>query len=84
MPPDGGIVLAQNAHVEPLVSKTMLNTILILRVLGGSLRSNGFPRGHADFNSGHPSLGENLFERVVLSKVFPTSLRPKVVENKAT
>ncbi len=75
MPPDGGIVLAQNAHVEPLVSKTMLNTILILRVLGGSLRSNGFPRGHADLNGGHPGLDENLFETVVLSKVFPTSLR---------
>jgi hypothetical protein len=84
MPPDGGIILAQNVHVKPLVSKTTLNAILILRVLGGSLRSNGFPRGHADLNGGHPGLGENLLERVVLSEVFPTSFRPKVVKNKTT
>ncbi len=48
------------------------------------MRSNGLPRGHADLNGGHPSLSENLLEGVLITKVFFTSFRPKVVKNKAT
>ncbi len=84
MPLDGGIVLPQNALVEPLISEIMFNAILDNWVLGGLVRSNSLPRGHADLNGGHPGLSENLFKRVVITEVFPTSSRPQVVENKAT
>jgi len=48
------------------------------------VRSNGLPRGHTDLNGGHPGLSKNLFEGILISKVFPTSLRPEVVKNEAT
>jgi len=73
MPPDGGIILTQNAHVKPFFSEITLNAILNNQVLGGPVRSNGLPRGHTDLNSGHPCLSEDLFKRVVVSEVLPTS-----------
>ncbi len=48
------------------------------------MRSNGFPRGHTDLNGGHPGLGENRFEGVIVIKVFSTSLSPKAINNEAT
>jgi hypothetical protein len=48
------------------------------------VRSNGLPRGHIDLNDGYPGLSKNLLEGILISKVFPTSLRPEVVKNEAT
>ncbi len=62
MPPNGGTVLPQNAPVEPFLSEIKLNFRLNTRILGGIVRSNGFPRGHANLNSGHPGLGEYAFD----------------------
>jgi hypothetical protein len=53
-------------------------------VLGGVVRSNGFPSGHTDLNGGHPGLKEDFFERVLVFKVPSAPLEPKVVEEKAT
>jgi hypothetical protein len=47
------------------------------------MRSNGLPKGHADLNGGHLGLSENLLEGVLITEVFPTSFRLKVVKNKA-
>jgi hypothetical protein len=57
MPPNGGIILSQNVHVKPLLSKVKFNASLNIRVLGGSVRSNGLPSGHTDLNGGHPWRG---------------------------
>jgi len=48
------------------------------------VRSNGLPRGHTDLNGGHPGLGENRFERVIVIKVFSTSFSPEAINNEAT
>ncbi len=45
--------------------------------------SNGFPRSHADLNDGHPGLGENRFEGVLVVKVLPTSFSPKAKNDEA-
>jgi hypothetical protein len=84
VPLDGGMILSQNVHVKPLFSEVYLNASLNNRVLGGSVRSNGLPRGHTDLNGGHPGLSKNLLEGILFSKVSPTSLRPEVVKNEAT
>jgi hypothetical protein len=84
MPPNGGIILSQNVHVEPFFFEVSLNASLNNGILGGSVRSNGLPKGHTDLNGGHPGLSKNLLEGILFSKVFPTSLRPEVVENEAT
>jgi len=80
MPPDGGTVRAQNAPVEPFISKVMLNTILKHRVPGGPLGSNGLLGGHTNLNGGHPGLGEDITQKVVLSEVFFASFHPQVVQ----
>ncbi len=48
------------------------------------MRSNGLPGGHTDLNSGHQGLSENLFERILISKVPSTSLRPEMVKKETT
>jgi hypothetical protein len=48
------------------------------------MRSNGLPSGHADLNGGHPGLKENLVERILITEVPSTPLRPDLVEEKAT
>jgi hypothetical protein len=53
-------------------------------ILGGVVRSNGLPSGHTNLNGGHPSLKENLFERVLVIEVPSAPFRPEVVEEKAT
>ncbi len=52
-------------------------------VLGGAVRSNGFPSGHTDLNGGHPGLKEDFFERVLVSEVLSAPLGPEVEEEKA-
>ncbi len=84
VPLDGGMILSQNVHVKPFFSEVYLNASLNNMVLGGSVRSNGLPRGHTDLNGGHPGLSKNLLEGILFSKVSPTSLRPEVVKNEAT
>ncbi len=79
MPPDGGLIRSENVHVKPLFPKVRFNTSLNIRVLGGPVRSNGLPRGHADLNNGHPGLSEDRIERVFVIEVFPTSFGPEVV-----
>ncbi len=74
MPPHGGIILSQNVHVEPLLSEIKFNASMNIKVLGGSVKSNGLPSGHTDLTGGHPSLCKNLLEGILFSKVFPTSL----------
>ncbi len=81
MPPDGGIVRPHDAPVEPLFFEFRLDASLLVRVLVGPLRSNGFPGSHTDLNGGHPGLGENRGERVLVIKMFSTSFRPKHVDN---
>jgi hypothetical protein len=81
MPPDGGIVRSHNVHMKPFFSKVRFNASLSVRVLGGQLRSNGLRRGHTDLNGGHPGLGENRGEGVLIIKVFSTSFRPEAVDN---
>ncbi len=83
MPPDGGIVRSHNVHMKPFFFKVRFHASLNVRVLGGLLRSNGLPRGHTDLNGGHPGLGENHGEGVLIIKVFSTSFRPEVVDNEA-
>jgi hypothetical protein len=53
-----------------------LNVWIFVKARG----SNGFPDGHANFDSGHPSLLEYPFERVVIAKVPSTPLGPEVVQ----
>jgi hypothetical protein len=53
-------------------------------ILGGVVRSNGLPSGHTDLNGGHLGLKENLFERILVTKVPSAPLGPKVVEEKVT
>jgi hypothetical protein len=48
------------------------------------MRSNGLPSGHANLNGGHPGLSEDLFKRIVVAEVLPTSFQPHVVEDKVT
>ncbi len=33
---------------------------------------------------GHPGLGEDFLEGILIAEVFPTSFRPQVVEDKTT
>ncbi len=84
VPLNGGIVLPQDVHVQPFTSEVRLNASLDTRVLGAPLGSNGLPRGHTDLNGRHPGLGDYLQGGIMLSKVFPTSLNPKMVKNEAT
>jgi hypothetical protein len=84
MPPNGGIVLPENVHVKPFLSKGNLNSRLNVGVLDGVVRSNGFPGGHADLKGGHPSLMKNFFERVLVTEVPSAPLEPEVIEKKAT
>ncbi len=80
MPPDGGIVLPENVQVEPFFSKGNLDTSLDVGILGGVVRSNGLPSGHTDLNGGHPSLKENLFERILVTEVLSAPLGPEIIK----
>ncbi|CAK9277027.1 unnamed protein product [Sphagnum jensenii] len=84
MPLNGGVVLPQNVHVQPFTSEVILNASLDTRVLGAPLGSNGPPRGHTDLNGRHPGLGDHLQGGIMLSKMLPTSLSPKMVNYEAT
>jgi hypothetical protein len=84
MPLNGGIVLPQDVHVKPFTFEIRLNTSLDARVFGALLGSNGLPRGHTDLNGRHPSLSDHLQGRILLTKVLPTFLSPKVVQDEAT
>ncbi len=81
MPPDGGVVRPHDAPVEPFFFELSFNAILFDRVRVGPLRSNGFPGSHADLNGGHPGLGENRGERVLVIEMHSTSFRPESVNN---
>jgi len=81
--PNGGTVLPQNAPVEPFFSEIKLNFRLNTRILGGTARSNGFPRGHANLNNGHPGLGEYIFDGVLVTEVSFASLDPNMIKNEA-
>jgi hypothetical protein len=48
------------------------------------MRSNGLPRGHTDLNGGHPGLGENRFEGVVIIVMFSASFSLEAINNEAT
>jgi hypothetical protein len=67
--------------VEPFFSEIKLNFRLNTRILGGTARSNGFPRGHANLNSGHPGLGEYAFDGVLVTEVSFASLGPDMIKN---
>ncbi len=84
MPPNGGIVRPHDAPVEPFFSELSFYATLFVRVGVGALRSNGFPRSHADLNGGHPGPGENRRKRVLAIKVHSTSLSLKSVNNHTT
>jgi len=84
MPPDGGIIIPEDVHVQPLFSEVNFDVSLNVKVLSGPMRSNGFPRSHTDLNDGHPGLREDFLEGVLVLEVSPTSLRPEVVENETT
>jgi len=40
------------------------------------MSSDGLPSGHADLDRGHPSLSENLLERVLVVEVLSTPFDP--------
>ncbi len=48
------------------------------------MRSNGLPSGHTDLNRRHPSLQEDLLERVLVTKVPSAPFGPEVIKNKTT
>jgi len=84
VPPNGGIVHAQNAPMEPFFSKAKLNTRLSARLLGIMLRFDSFPRGHANLDGGHPGLSEDAFDGVLVPKVLFASFGPDVVQDEAS
>jgi hypothetical protein len=47
------------------------------------MKSNGLPGGYTNLNGGHPGLSEDRLEGVIVIEVFPTSLGPKVIKDKA-
>jgi hypothetical protein len=47
------------------------------------VRSNGFPSGHTDLNSGHPGLKEDFFERILVFEVLSAPFGLEVIEEKA-
>ncbi len=70
--------------MQPLLTEGRFNARLDIRVLGGPVGSNGFPRSHADLNGGHPGPGEDLLQGVLIPEVLSTYFRPKVVEDETT
>ncbi len=79
MPPNGGTVHAQNTPMEPFFSEVKLNTSMSARILGVTLRFDSFPHSHAHFDSGHPGLGEDTFDGVLVPEVPFASFGPYVV-----
>jgi len=84
MPLDGGIVLPKDVQVKPFLSKSNPNSSLNVRVLVGAVGFDGFPGGHVDLNGGHPSLMEDPFEGILVTKVPSAPLGLEVVEKKTT
>ncbi len=64
-------------------SKSKLNSSLNVRIFVKAGGSNGFPGGHADFDSGHPGLLEHPFERVTIAEVPSAPLGPEVVQGES-
>jgi hypothetical protein len=52
------------------------------RVPGGPKGINGLPSGHPNLNGSHPDLLKDFPRRIQVIEMFPTSLRPKEVEDK--
>jgi hypothetical protein len=55
-PRNGDIVLPKDAHVAPFSLEGLLNSILSGWVPSGPARANGLLGGHANLDSGHPSM----------------------------
>jgi hypothetical protein len=77
------MVIPKDVHVQPFSSKSKLNSSLNVRIFVKVRGSNGFPGGHADFNSGHPGLLEHPFEKVAIAEVPSAPLGPKVVQGES-
>ncbi len=84
VPPNGGTVHAQNTPMEPFFSEVKLNTSLSARILGVTLRFDSFPRSHAHLDSGHPGLGEDTFDGVMVPEVPFASFGLDVVQDEAS
>ncbi len=81
MPHNGSAVLPKDIQMTPFHLKGLINTNLNARFMGGLEGDDGFPGGHPNLNSGHPSLLENIARGVLSVKVHPIFFRPKEVKN---
>ncbi len=69
--------------MEPFFSELKFNASLSARILGVSVRFDSFPRSHAHLDSGHPGLGEDTFDGVLVAEMLFASLSPDVVQDEA-
>jgi hypothetical protein len=70
--------------VEPFFFELKFNASLSARILGVSVRFDSFPRSHAHLDSGHPGLGEDTFDGVLVAEMPFASLSPDVVQDEAS
>jgi hypothetical protein len=67
--------------MKPFRSKSELNPSLHSKVIDWPRGPDGLPRGHADFDGGHPGLQEDFVDGVAIVEVLTASLGPKVVQD---
>ncbi len=69
--------------MTPLNLEGLLNPILSEGVPSGPTRANRLPSGHANFDSGNLGLMKDLSRRILVIKVFPTSLGLEEIKDEA-
>jgi hypothetical protein len=69
--------------MAPFCLKGLIDTIINIRLTGGSKGIDGFPGGHPNFNNGHLGLMENIVGRVLSINMHPKSFRPKEIKDQA-
>ncbi|CAM6026276.1 unnamed protein product [Sphagnum balticum] len=70
--------------MEPFFPKSKLNAKLSVRVLGRTVRYNGFPGGHTDLHCRHPGIEEDFVKGILIIKVFSTYFQPEIVKDEAS
>ncbi len=81
---NGGAILPKDVQMTPFSLEELINTILNGGVPSGSMVTNLFPGGHANFDRGHLGLLEHLSRRLLTIEMHLTSLELEKVENEAS